>query len=731
MRIAMYFRRFVPRAEPHGPVRAGVIASWTRRVRCAWLACALLSWVLLSYVPPVFAQAVDVQVSVTNTPAQGADDPGDDTYTPGARIVYSVQVLNAGPTAVDDVHVSVPLPNGITGADWSCRADGGARCGRDTGRGAIEDTVYLPAGARVTYRFEMPVPADYATAHPRLDVNAVVTLPAGIRATDPGRLSARDSDPARTAGLPAPQGEAAVSAPVAPATRASSPAGGSAGTLLGAVAAAGPLPSCGPELFISQGPSGDDPTTLSELDTSAIPFVLTPKGTGSVPYNAVGFRPADNFLYGIRIGTNRLVRVYNDGSTELLNNVANLPATFPSPPADNSYNAGEIGTDGYLYVKSQAAVNAIYRIDLSNLPNATATRIPLTGGTVSGADFAWINNRLYTVNQNGTVAWINPTTGAVTTLPVVNGELGNIGALFGTPNGLYGSRNSPGGFYQFDITTGRGTRLSGAPDVGSNDGAHCASAVIVLSADVGVTKTNTPAQGPSDLPNDTYVPGTNVVYTIVVSNRGPTGIQGLRVQDPLPPDITTASWTCAVTQGQGACAQGTGTGPIDTTVDLEFSETTRVVSQATLTLTISVPIDYALTHPALTNTTTISLPPGYVDPTPDDHSATDSDTAASVDLRVIKSTPQSSVRIGDTINYTLTADNLGPIAIANAVLSDTPNSHLDCTTPTAPPTCVATGAAVCPASLSRTQLFGGGVIIPALPVSNGSVAVTVSCIVTP
>jgi hypothetical protein len=37
-----------------------------------------------------------------------------------------------------------------------------------------------------------------------------------------------------------------------------------------------------------------------------------------------------------------------------------------------------------------------------------------------------------------------------------------IGAMFGAPNGLFGSHNS-GGFYQFDLATGARTLLSGSP----------------------------------------------------------------------------------------------------------------------------------------------------------------------------------------------------------------------------------------------------------------------------
>lgn len=696
----------------------------------------VLASVLALATMPAWAQTSGARLSLTNTPASGADDGADDRYAPGTAITYTVVVDNPGEPALRGARVSAPLPQGVTTATWSCRASGGARCGQDSGREGLDDTPMLPPGSQVVYLWTVHVPAAYPRTHQALDVQARLALPDGTRATDPGQLIARDIDPEQ-----APAGAPAPSIPPAATPGLSSRGSSLAGASLGGVGArsgrqsglraGAAFPACGPDMYISQAPNAQTNTTLSHVDTSVIPFILQTMGTGSTPYNAIGFRPADNLIYGIQIGTNRLVRVYANGSTEVLGAVSGLPATFPSPPQDNSYNAGEIGTDGFLYVKTQSDVSRIYRINLTNLPSATATVINLVGGTVSGADFAWINDRLYTVNQNGTVAWIDPATGRVTTLPYANGALGNVGALFGTPNALFGSRNNPGGFYEFDLTTGQGTRLSGSPVVGSNDGAHCASAQIILNTDVGVTKTNTPDQGPNDLPDDYFIPGTNVTYQIVVSNRGPVGVANLRVRDALPAGVTAATWTCQIVQGDGGCDQPSGSGAIDTTVDLEFDETTRTVSMAVFKLTVSVPLDFSQSQPALTNTVTIELPDAYVDSTPNDNTATDSDIAAQADLRVVKSTPASNAAVGGTIQYTLVVDNLGPADVTNAVLRDTATSHLDCLTPAVAPMCTATGAAVCPSGITRAALFSTGITLPSLPANNGTVRISLECVVTP
>lgn len=741
-------RLIPPRKLAHDPSPPGTAGrrKGGRRARqsgtrpaASWLGWAILA--CLAVLPEGIARqaaptspqrVVNLAVSITNTPEAGPDDQADDRYAPGSEITYTLRASNLGSVAVGGARLRSALPDGIDSARWTCAGESGASCARASGDGGVDESVSLQPGASVVYHLSMTVPANYPASHAQLTTVADLALPAGMRAASPADLQARDVDTAAPA-IETPVQPEAPAVPAATGLR-GGPTRRSGGGLTGPALPQASFATCGPEMYITQGPNKDTNTTLSRVDTSTIPFTLTPIGTGSVPYNAVGFRPADLFLYGIRIGTRNLIRIHSDGSTEAIGAITGLPV-----PAD-SFNAGEIGTDGFMYVKQQDAVNVIYRIDLSGLdavpataPVATAIPLVLNGNAVSGADFAWINNRLYSVNQDGRVIYIDPASGVVTALPTINAALGNVGSLFGTPNALYGSRNpAPGGFYEFDLVTGAATRLSGSPPVGTNDGAHCASAAITFETDVGVSKTNTPAQGPNDLPDDIYTPGTNVVYTIVVSNRGPVGVQNMPVVDALPAGITTASWTCTITQGNGACGQASGTGAINDRLDLEYNDTNPVVAQATYVLTMSVPADYPLSHAALSNTVTISLPPGYTDPTLGDHTATDTDPASVADLQVVKSTPATSASVGTPLTYTITASNLGPADVANAVLTDVANARLDCVTPSPTATCTATGAAACPAAtVPVSALFGAGVTIPILPANNGQIQLTLTCVVVP
>src|SRR5262249_46432770 len=169
------------------------------------------------------------------------------------------------------------------------------------------------------------------------------------------------------------------------------------------------------------------------------------------------------------------------------------------------------------------------------------------------------------------------------------------------------------------------------PDAANNIGQASVS-VLAPIADLTVTKSN----GATSV-----VPGSQTTYTITVSNQGPDPVSGVHVEDdPLPPALTGATWTC-VGAGGGSCAASAGSGPINTTVNLPVGAT------ATFTLSGTVAPDATGT---LVNTASAQDPPGVADPTPS--SATDTDQITpQADLAVTKTGPASVVP-GNTAVYT-------------------------------------------------------------------------------
>lgn len=97
-------------------------------------------------------------------------------YVAGSPLEYTIEVTNEGEFDVTDAHVTDPLPAGITDANWTCTAAGGATCGNPTGTGAIDEKVHLPKAGTVTYTLTMDIPADFTN---EITNTASVALPAG------------------------------------------------------------------------------------------------------------------------------------------------------------------------------------------------------------------------------------------------------------------------------------------------------------------------------------------------------------------------------------------------------------------------------------------------------------------------------------------------------------------------------------------------------------------------
>jgi uncharacterized repeat protein (TIGR01451 family) len=335
-------------------------------------------------------------------------------------------------------------------------------------------------------------------------------------------------------------------------------------------------------------------TTLNLITTTANPWTIAPQGTAGTFYNALGYRPADDTMYAIQDQTNNLLRVNADGSTALIGAVSGLPA-----PAPNFYNNGGFGPDGFLYVRSSGDTSTVYRIDVTASP-AAATAIPLSAPLLS-ADIVWFNGLFYGVSASGLQSF-DPATGTVTT---IGGALaGSFGGLLSGSNGVFAYENSTGNIYQVDVTTGAATVIANAPAVPNADAARCFTAPLQFGVDLSVTV---------DDGATAYTPGTDVVYTIVVTNNGPFGVQNASVSNPLPAGITTATWTCSGASG-GVCEAASGSGSITDAPDLPLGATVTYV------LTVTVPADRT---GDLTDAVTVTPPAGFADTTPND--ATDVD----------------------------------------------------------------------------------------------------------
>ncbi|HEX2645508.1 MAG TPA: ExeM/NucH family extracellular endonuclease, partial [Thermoanaerobaculia bacterium] len=194
------------------------------------------------------------------------------------------------------------------------------------------------------------------------------------------------------------------------------------------------------------------------------------------------------------------------------------------------------------------------------------------------------------------------------------------------------------------------------------------------NADLAIIKTDSA---------DPVTAGTNLTYTITVSNNGPDVAANAAWSDTLPAGTTfvslpaVAGWSCT-TPAVGA--GGT----------VSCSNPSFAVGNAAFTLTVAVAPSVAA-GTVLSNTATVTSDTGETSPGNETATATTT-VAASADLSVTKVDTPDPVTAGTNLTYTITVNNAGPSDAATVSLADTlpagttfvslsPAGGWSCTTP--------------------------------------------------
>jgi len=240
------------------------------------------------------------------------------------------------------------------------------------------------------------------------------------------------------------------------------------------------------------------------------------------------------------------------------------------------------------------------------------------------------------------------------------------------------------------------------PNLGNNSATDTDS--LTPTADLSITKTDGAT---------TVTAGAPDTYTITVQNAGPSAVTGATVADSLPAALTGATWTCAASAGS-ACGASSGTGSLNTTVDL--------LSGGTATYTVSATVSPAASG-TLSNTATVSPPGGVTDPDLSNNSATDTDTVAqTADLAITKSDSQATAVPGTAVTYTIVVSNNGPSPVSGATITDTlPAGLLSATW-----TCAASPGSSCGAPSGS-----GDIITTADLLVGGAVTYTLTATIDP
>ncbi|MEO8357149.1 MAG: SdrD B-like domain-containing protein [Chloroflexota bacterium] len=200
-----------------------------------------------------------------------------------------------------------------------------------------------------------------------------------------------------------------------------------------------------------------------------------------------------------------------------------------------------------------------------------------------------------------------------------------------------------------DDFDGHSRPAGGGYDVGADE--------IPPNADLSITKTD----------NQTNVtPGTQIRYTITVSNAGPEAVTGATVTDLFPtrsPLSGTINWTCTTTGGASCGGTGTGSGNINRSVDLPVGSTVTFMTTSGSVASNATGF--------LTNTASVSTV-GVLDPDLSNNTATDIDTIAGTsNLGVTQTDNISVISAGGHATYSIVVSNSGPQAVAGATVTDT------------------------------------------------------------
>lgn len=199
------------------------------------------------------------------------------------------------------------------------------------------------------------------------------------------------------------------------------------------------------------------------------------------------------------------------------------------------------------------------------------------------------------------------------------------------------------------------TATISGPNADTNSGNNSATASTTVSAmaDLAVNKT-----GPA-----TANAGTDITYSINLTNGGPSSAQNVSLTDVVPANTTFVS--ASQTSGPAfSCTfpSAGGTGTVTCTL-------ASFASGASAAFSLTVHINPGATGAAITNTANVTTT--STDPNPNNNTSTANTTATgSADIAVVK-TAVAAATAGSNVTYNINVTNNGPSDAASVTMTDT------------------------------------------------------------
>lgn len=209
-------------------------------------------------------------------------------------------------------------------------------------------------------------------------------------------------------------------------------------------------------------------------------------------------------------------------------------------------------------------------------------------------------------------------------------------------------------------------------------------------ADLSITKTDD---------QTTAVPGEPIGYIITVTNKGPSTVGSVTVNDTVPSAILNPVFTATSGTYDPATGQWTG-------LNLGAGQSVVLLLEGTVSPTATG---------NLTNSVVVSPPTGVTDPNSNNNTNSDTDTLApKADVNISKTDGKTAINPGDPITYTIRVGNNGPSTVNNIAVQDTVPSTINNVTWTC---AVTTGTGSCGAASGS-----GNAIATTVNLTKGAIA---------
>jgi uncharacterized repeat protein (TIGR01451 family) len=524
---------------------------------------------------------------------------GTDPVTAGEELTYTITVRNYGPQAAADVVATDDVP---TGTSFVSATGGGTESG-----GAVTWSIGTLASGGST----------------SLDVTVLVDPDRTADLTNTASVAGSTTDPD-----PSNDDDTELTAVVTEADLGLAKTDGSTTVAVG-------VSTTYTLRLTNHGPSTVPAGVVVSDDAPAGTTISTGDPDCSVASNSVTCTTSASLAPGDAVVWDVTVDVPNGYADDTLTNVAAIassPVDDPEVANDTAEDVDDVVPESDLSITKTDSVDPVvpgeqltYTIEVSNAGPADAEDVVVTDPLPVGTTFVSATGG--GTEASGTVTW-------------------NVGALANGASATFEVTVVVDPGVTSDLSnTAAVTSSMFDPDPSDDEAAE--DTAVTPSADVSIVKLSASSSAHAD---------TDVTFTIVVTNDGPSSAEDVLVGDPVPGGTSFVSAT-----GGGILFGNTVMWALG---DLPSG------SSATLHITLHVDADTrgVLTNTAMTSSST---------PDPDggdlEDSATmeiDAPNEPSTDLHLEKVANRARVEPGTTFDYTVTVSNRGPAVATGVVVRD-------------------------------------------------------------